>query len=67
MDSKHLHDMAIELRKKFEGIWFDSYDKFHDKRYQLYAKCRGLVLGDRVENVVFHHSDSHMHRRAFDD
>lgn len=66
MDRKHLHEMAIELRKKFEAIWFDSYDKFHDKRYQLYAKCRGLVIGDRMENAVFHHSNAMMHRRAFD-
>lgn len=66
MNNKHLHEMAIELRKKFDGIWFDNYDELHDKRYQLYAKCRGLVLGDRMENAVFHHSNATMHRRAFD-
>lgn len=62
MDRKHLHEMAVELRKRFEGIWFDSHDKFNDKRHQIYAKCRGLVLGDRMENAVFHHSDDIMHR-----
>ncbi len=67
MDRKHLHDMAVELRKGFEGIWFDSHDKFNNKQYQIYAKCRGLVLGDRMENAVFHHSNAVIHKRAFDD
>lgn len=66
MDRKYLHEMAVELRKKFENIWFYSNDKFNDKHYQIYAKCRGLVLGDRMENAVFHHSSDTMHRRAFD-
>ena len=67
MDRKHLHEMAVELRKKLESIWFDSHDKFNDRQYQIYAKCRGLVLGDRVENAVFHHSNAVIHKRAFDD
>ena len=62
MDRKHLHEMAVELRKMFEGIWFDGIDGFNDKQYQIYAKCRGLVVGDRMENAVFHHSDDIMHR-----
>lgn len=66
MTRKEVHDMAVELRKKFEGIWFDSHDEFNNKQYQVYAKCRGLVLGDRMENAVFHHSNDTMHRRAFD-
>lgn len=66
MDRKHLHEMAVELRKRLEGIWFDSHDLFNNKQYQVYAKCRGLVLGDRMENAVFHHSDDIIHRRAFD-
>lgn len=66
MGRKHLHEMAVELRKKFESIWFDSHDKFNNKQYQIYAKCRGLVLGDRMENAVFHHSNAMMHKRAFD-
>lgn len=70
MGRKHLHEMAVELRKKFESIWFDSNDKFNDKfndkQYQIYAKCRGLVIGDRMENAAFHHSNATMHRRAFD-
>lgn len=66
MDSKHLHEMAVELRKRFESIWLDGRHEFSDKRYQIYAKCRGLVLGDRMENAVFHHSNTTMHRRAFD-
>ncbi len=65
MDRKHLHEMAVELRKNFESIWFDSHDKFN-KQYQVYAKCRGLVIGDRMENAVLHHSNATMHRRAFD-
>ena len=67
MDRKHLHEMAVELRKRFEIIWLDNLHEVSDKRYQVYAKCRGLTLGDRMENAVFHHSDNHMHRRAFDD
>lgn len=66
MDRKHLHEMAVELRKMFESIWFDSHDEFNYKQYQIYAKCRGLVLGDRMENAVFHHGNDIMHRRAFD-
>lgn len=66
MDRKYLHEMAVELRKKFESIWFDSHDKFNTKQYQIYAKCRGLVIGDRMENAAFHHSNSKMYRRAFD-
>lgn len=66
MERKHLHEMAVELRKRFENIWFDNRHEFNDKRYQIYAKCRGLVVGDRMENAVFHHSDDIMHRRAFD-
>lgn len=65
MDRKHLHEMAVELRKRFENIWFDKHYEFNDKQYHIYAKCRGLVIGDRVENAVFHHSDDIMHRRAF--
>lgn len=67
MDRKHLHEMAVELRKKFESIWFDRHDEFNGKQYQIYAKCRGLVLGDRMENAVFHHSNAMMHKLAFDD
>ncbi len=66
MDSKHLHEMAVELRKRFESIWLDNLHEISDKRYHIYAKCRGLVLGDRMENAVFHHGDDIMHRRAFD-
>lgn len=66
MDRKHLHEMAVELIKKFESIWFGSNDEFNDKQYQIYAKCRGLVIGDRMENAVFHHINATMHRRAFD-
>lgn len=66
MTRKEVHEMAVELRKKFESIWFDSHDEFNNKQYQVYAKCRGLVLGDRMENAVFHHSNAMMHKRAFD-
>lgn len=67
MTRKEVHEIAVELRKRFENIWFDSCHEFNDKQYQIYAKCRGLVLGDRMENAVFHHSNNHIHRRAFDD
>lgn len=66
MTRKEVHEMAVELRKKFESIWFDSHEKFNNKQYQIYAKCRGLVLVDRMENALFHHSNATMHRRAFD-
>lgn len=66
MTRKEVHKMAVELRKKFESIWFDSHDKFNGKQYQVYAKCRGLVIGDRMENAVFHHGNAMMHRRDFD-
>jgi hypothetical protein len=66
MDRRHLNELATELRKRFESIWFDNRHEFNDKRYQIYAKCRGLVVGDRMENSVFHHGDDIMHRRAFD-
>lgn len=66
MDRKHLHEMAVELRKRFESIWFDSRHEFNDRRYQIYAKCGWLALGDRMENAAFHHGSDTMHRRAFD-
>ena len=66
MTRKEIHEMAVELRKRFENIWLDNHHEVSDKRYQIYAKCRGLVLGDRMENAVFHHGDDIMHRRAFD-
>lgn len=66
MTRKEVHEMAVELRKRFESIWLDNHHEISDKRYQVYAKCRGLVLGDRMENAVFHHSNAMMHRRAFD-
>lgn len=67
MDRKHLHEMAVELRKRFESIWLDNRHEFNDKRYQIYTKCRWLVIGDRMENAVFHHSNATMRRRAFCD
>ena len=66
MDRKHLHEMAVECRKMLEDIWFDSHDKYNDKRYKIYARCRGLVVGDRMENAVFHKCNDTIHRRAFD-
>lgn len=66
MTRKEVHEIAVELRKIFESIWLDDRHEFNDKRYQIYAKCRGLVVGDRMENAVFHHSNATMHRRAFD-
>ena len=66
MTRKEVHEMAVELRKRFENIWFDNRYEFNDKRYEIYAKCRGLVIGDRMENAVFHHTNATMHRRAFD-
>lgn len=66
MTKKEVHEIAVELRKRFENIWFDNRHESNDKRYQIYAKCRGLVIGDRMENAVFHHSNATMHRRAFD-
>lgn len=66
MTRKEVHEMAVEFRKRFEGIWFDNRHEFNNKQYQIYAKCRGLVLGDRMENAAFHHSNATMHRRAFD-
>lgn len=47
-----IHEHAVKARKQIEDVWFNK--KFKTKRYQLYAKCRGLIAGDQIENAVFH-------------
>lgn len=55
-----LHERAAKARKQIEDLWFNK--KFNDKRYQLYAKCRGLIAGDQIENAVFHNDWRHAER-----
>jgi hypothetical protein len=65
MTRKQIHDVAVGCRKWIEEIWFKP--GFSGKRYKLYAKCRGLVLGDRIELAVFHNNDQALQERAFGD
>ncbi len=54
------HDIAVKARKRLEDVWFGK--KWHNKRYELYAKCRGLIAGDQIENAVFHDDWRHADR-----
>lgn len=54
------HDIAVKARKRIEDVWFGK--KWHNKRYELYAKCRGLIAGDQIENAVFHDDWRHADR-----
>ncbi|UVX30584.1 hypothetical protein S13b_00007 [Klebsiella phage VLCpiS13b] len=65
MTRKEIHETATGCRKWIEEIWFRP--GFTGKRYQLYAKCRGLVLGDRIEMAIFHHDNKPLQERAFGD
>jgi hypothetical protein len=65
MTRKQIHDVAVGCRKWFEEIWFKP--GLSGKRYKLYAKCRGLVLGDRIELAIFHNNDQALQERAFGD
>lgn len=65
MTRKQIHDTATGCRKWIEEIWFKP--GFTGKRYQLYAKCRGLVLGDRIEMAIFNHDNKPLQERAFGD
>lgn len=65
MTRKQIHDVAVGCRRCIEEIWFKPV--FSGKHYKLYAKCRGLVLGDRIELAIFHHNDKALHDRAFGD
>lgn len=55
-----IHEHAVKARKQIENAWFNK--KFKTKRYQLYAKCRGLIVGDQIENAVFHNDWRHAER-----
>lgn len=65
MTRKEIHDVAVGCRKRIEEIWFKP--RFGGKRYKLHAKCRGLVLGDRLELAIFHNNDQALQKRAFGD
>lgn len=65
MTREETHDVAVGCRKWIEEIWFKPF--FNGKRYKLHAKCRGLVLGDRVELAIFHGNDQALQKRAFGD
>nr|DAF78442.1 MAG TPA: hypothetical protein [Caudoviricetes sp.] len=65
MTRREIHDVATGCGKWIEEIWFRP--GFTGKRYQLYAKCRGLVLGDRIEIAVFHYDNRALRKHAFGD
>lgn len=65
MTRKQIHDVAVGCRKCIEEIWFNP--GFSGKRYKLYDKCRGLVLGDRIELAILHNNDQDLQERAFGD
>lgn len=63
MTRKEVHDLAIISRISIQEIWRP--EALQTKRFQLYCKCRGLVLGDRVENAIFNHDSQVLQSRAF--
>lgn len=65
MTRKEIHDTATGCRNWFQEIWFTPPPV--GKKCQLYAKCRGLVLGDRMEAAVFHYDNQALRKRAFGD
>lgn len=60
-----LHELAVICRQRLEDLWMSGV--FNTKSYSLHAKCRGLVVGDRMELAIFHHDNEALKRRAFDD
>lgn len=54
------HELAVKARKRIEDVWFSK--KWGSKRYELYAKCRGLITGDQIENALFHNDWRHADR-----
>lgn len=63
MTRKEIHDLAIISRISIQEIWRP--EVFQTKRFQLYCKCRGLVLGDRVESAIFNHDNHALQALAF--
>lgn len=65
MTRKEIHVIAVICRQRLEDILMGGV--FNTKSYNLHAKCRGLVVGDRMELAIFHHDNEALKRRAFTD
>ncbi|QHJ79577.1 MAG: hypothetical protein [Caudoviricetes sp.] len=55
-----LHEVAVLSRNALQNVWFNDRELLGRKA--LYAKCRGLVCGDRAEIAAFNQDWSYIHK-----
>lgn len=55
-----LHEVAVISRNALQNVWFNDRELLGRKA--LYAKCRGLVCGDRAEIAAFNQDWTYVHK-----